>query len=169
MKSKFRLLIFFGMLLVLIGTDKASKEIAKEHLKGKGSISYFHDTFRLQYVENVGAFLSMGSNLPKKASFWVFGVVPSLFLLGFMIYLILKRNSLEFKIYLAYILILAGGMGNILDRLINDRHVTDFLNVGIQNLRTGIFNLADLYVTTGIVCLFIFMQIEAKKQKLQNS
>jgi signal peptidase II len=44
-------------------------------------------------------------------------------------------------------------MGNILDRLVFDRHVTDFMNLGIQNIRTGIFNFADLWITTGVVLL----------------
>lgn len=164
MKKKFRLLLFFGLLIVLIASDKLSKEIAREHLMGRGTISYFHDTFRLQYVENIGAFLSFGSGLSRTASFWLFGIIPSLFLLGFAVYLILKRNHLNLSIFICYVLILAGGIGNISDRLMNDRHVTDFLNVGIGHLRTGIFNFADLFVTTGVVCLIFFMRSESKNQ-----
>ena len=169
MKKKFRLLLFFGLLVVLIGADKLSKEIAGEHLKGQGTITYLHDTFRLQYVENVGAFLSFGSGLSPEASFWIFGIIPSLFLLGFLVYIIWNRNEMSLSIFISYVLILAGGIGNISDRLINDRHVTDFLNVGIGSLRTGIFNLADLFVTTGVICLFFFLRAESKNKPAQEA
>jgi hypothetical protein len=49
----------------------------------------------------------------------------------------------------------SGGMGNITDRVLYNRHVTDFINLGIMNIRTGIFNVADLYVTIGVLMLLI--------------
>ena len=51
--------------------------------------------------------------------------------------------------------IIAGGVGNIIDRLIHDRHVPDFLNVGINDVRTGIFNVADICVTAGVISLLV--------------
>ena len=53
----------------------------------------------------------------------------------------------------AFILVFSGGIGNLADRVLFDRHVTDFINIGIGNLRTGIFNVADIYVTTGVLML----------------
>jgi signal peptidase II len=53
----------------------------------------------------------------------------------------------------AFILIFSGGIGNLIDRLLFDRHVTDFINLGIADFRTGIFNIADVYVTTGVLML----------------
>jgi signal peptidase II len=53
-------------------------------------------------------------------------------------------------------LIFAGGIGNIIDRLFFDRHVTDFMNIGIVHLRTGIFNFADVWITTGVFYLLLF-------------
>ncbi len=53
-------------------------------------------------------------------------------------------------------LICSGGLGNLIDRLTKGGYVTDFLNVGIGPLRTGIFNIADfvLLVGAGIIVLF---------------
>jgi signal peptidase II len=51
---------------------------------------------------------------------------------------------------------LAGGLGNIIDRLRFDRHVTDFMNLGIGSVRTGIFNFADLYVTFAAIGFLLF-------------
>jgi signal peptidase II len=52
-------------------------------------------------------------------------------------------------------LICSGGLGNLIDRLTHGGYVTDFLNVGIGPLRTGIFNVADfaLLVGLGIIVL----------------
>jgi signal peptidase II len=49
----------------------------------------------------------------------------------------------------------AGGASNLLDRLTDGGRVTDFFNVGIGPIRTGIFNVADLAIVTGAL-LFVF-------------
>ena len=50
---------------------------------------------------------------------------------------------------IALALIAAGGCGNWIDRLMNGGKVTDFLNVGIGPVRTGIFNVADMALMVG--------------------
>lgn len=65
---------------------------------------------------------------------------------------------------LAFIMIFAGGVGNIIDRIVNDRHVIDFMNMGIGTLRTGIFNFADLCLTTGVVLLLFTYPKKEKEQ-----
>lgn len=53
----------------------------------------------------------------------------------------------------AWSLVLSGGLGNLVDRIINDGRVIDFMNIGIGSLRTGIFNVADVCITVGVVVL----------------
>jgi len=65
-------------------------------------------------------------------------------------------------------LVFSGGIGNIIDRIVFDRHVTDFMNVGFGNLRTGIFNVADMCVTAGVIGLFIFFN-DKKHQPTINT
>ncbi len=163
--NKGRKLFLLGLIcLMLIGCDHASKMLAKTHLKDKAPQSWFHDTFRLEYVENTGAFLSFGADWPKGLSFVVMSVLPLLFLMGLLAYAIRKTNSQGLMTVFPYILIFSGGVGNIADRIIYDRHVTDFLNLGINDLRTGIFNVADLYVTTGVIML-LFIQFRKNKEQ----
>ncbi len=151
-----RKILFFCLLsLALIGVDRLTKSLAKEHLQYKEPQSFFHDTIRLGYTENTGAFLSFGADWPEKLSFWIFGIGPLLILLAFFVYCIKKAKAMDFIYLLPLALIFAGGLGNIIDRLLYNRHVTDFMNVGINNLRTGIFNFADLCVTTGVIILLI--------------
>jgi signal peptidase II len=56
------------------------------------------------------------------------------------------------------VFVIGGGISNLLDRLIQDGGVTDFLSVGFGEFRTGIFNLADVYILLGsfILGYYIF-------------
>lgn len=48
-------------------------------------------------------------------------------------------------------LALSGGVGNLLDRVLHDRRVVDFMNLGIAGLRTGIFNVVGGCITIGVL------------------
>lgn len=54
----------------------------------------------------------------------------------------------------AWSLVLGGGLGNLVDRIMNDGRVIDFMDIGIGSLRTGIFNVADVCITIGVLLLF---------------
>jgi len=155
MKRSLKITLFCIISVLFIGCDQVTKELAKMHLKDKPVMSFYHDTFRLDYVENTGAFLSLGDNWPPAVSFWLMGVLPLLFLVGLFVYALRKTATISFFQLLPYLLICSGGLGNIIDRMLYNRHVTDFMNMGINNLRTGIFNVADLYVTAGVAMLLV--------------
>ena len=140
---------------MFIGCDRVTKVIAKDNLVYGEPISYFHDTFRLQYVENTGAALSMGDSLPKAVSFWLLSMFPLAVLIALFIYVITRLNKMNRIMLFSFSLIIAGGLGNIIDRILYDRHVSDFMNIGIYNLRSGIFNVADICITVGAIGLFI--------------
>ncbi|MDB5159152.1 MAG: lspA [Mucilaginibacter sp.] len=155
MKTWLKILLFSLTCIVFIGVDRITKQLAKEHLMYSAPRSYFHDTFRFEYVENTGAALSFGDELPKAASFWLLSMLPLLVMIVLFIHVIRQLNDFTaFKLFL-FTLIIAGGLGNIIDRIVYDRHVTDFMNMGISDLRTGIFNVADMYITAGVIGLFI--------------
>jgi len=145
--------LFCLLSLAFIGCDRVTKDIAREHLKDKPPVSYFNDKLRLLFVENTGAFLSLGADWSKSKSFWLLTILPIAFLVGFLV--VIMRKAKQFSVFemVAFILVFSGGIGNLADRVLFDRHVTDFINIGIGNLRTGIFNVADIYVTTGVIML----------------
>lgn len=153
MSTPKKILYFCLLSIALVGADRITKVWAKEYLQNREHLSYLGDTVRLGYAENTGAFLSFGADWPEQVSFWVFGIVPLLLLIGFFIYCIVKAKTLSFSRLLPFALIFAGGTGNIVDRLMYNRHVTDFLNVGIGSLRTGIFNVADMCVSAAVIIL----------------
>lgn len=156
MKRSIKIILFCLISIVFISCDRVTKELAKEHLKDKASMSFYHDTFRLDYVENTGAFLSFGDDWSARTSFWLMNILPLLFLIGLFIYAIRKTATNTLLSMLPFLLICSGGLGNVIDRMLFNRHVTDFMNVGFNNLRTGIFNFADVYVSAGAILLLVF-------------
>ncbi len=147
-------LILILVVMTCVGCDQATKYTARHFLEGERSQSYLGDLFRLGYAENTGAFLSLGSNLPDGVRTLIFTVLAGVFLVGFAVYL-LKSATLPRRAIVAGSFIVAGGIGNLIDRVVNDGAVIDFLNVGIGTLRTGIFNVADMAIMAGII-LFLF-------------
>jgi signal peptidase II len=155
MRSFYRLKVhrFFVMGFILfttIGCDQVSKIAAKDLLMHAGPVSYWGDLFRFQYSENVGAFLSMGSSLPENIRFWIFTVAVGIALMTALCYLLFSQLSLA--VTLGLTLVVGGGLGNLFDRIFNGK-VVDFMNAGIGNLRTGIFNVADVAIVVGMVVL----------------
>ncbi|HWO14092.1 MAG TPA: signal peptidase II, partial [Polyangiaceae bacterium] len=55
----------------------------------------------------------------------------------------------------AMVLVAAGGAGNLVDRVVRDGRVIDFMNLGLGPVRTGIFNVADVQIMVGLGLLLL--------------
>ena len=153
MRRKFiRVLLVLLIAAVNIGCDQATKYIARQTLRGRGTVMVVKDFFILHYVENEGAFLSFGSRWPETARQIFFTAVPAIMISALLVY-ILTTKHIRTAHLVAYSCIIGGGMGNIIDRLIYNGRVADFMNLGIGSVRTGIFNFADLSVLLGAAIL----------------
>jgi signal peptidase II len=75
-------------------------------------------------------------------------------MLGLSCFLIIKRN-IPLLLFVSLVYVLSGGVGNLVDRVSNNGLVTDFINVGIGSLRTGVFNVADMAITFGVITIGI--------------
>jgi len=160
MKNKNRILLTLVILLCNITLDRITKLLAIDFLKGKETISFFYNTIVLKYVENTGAFLSIGSNWPDILKYIVLIIIPVGVCLYGLYYCAFKLE--DKKLIIIIVSIVGGGLGNLIDRLVYDFHVVDFLNFGIGSLRTGILNVADMSVTFGILFLVIYTLKEKK-------
>ncbi|HEX9786613.1 MAG TPA: signal peptidase II [Candidatus Binatia bacterium] len=142
------------VILLCVAIDQATKWLAMKYLGPDGFISFAGDVFRLQYAENTGAFLSLGSSLPQPWRHIVFTVFVGLFLLALLAYVLCNRTlSPTYRAYLS--LVCGGGLSNLIDRIVYDGRVVDFLNLGFGPIRTGIFNVADLAITAGAILLAV--------------
>lgn len=154
MKQRQRVAWVALILLINIGLDQATKWIAQSTLAHTPTKSYLWDTFRLTYAENSGAFLSLGSNLPEGARFWILTIGVGCMLLGLIAYSLFGKN-LEMWHTIGYAIIAGGGLSNLIDRAFRNGFVVDFMNMGIGGLRTGIFNVADVAILIGIGLLLV--------------
>ncbi|WP_175516958.1 signal peptidase II [Planctomicrobium piriforme] len=155
-------MILLFLTLLLVGLDQATKLYAVEHLMGQAPQSFFYDLFRIEFAKNEGAFLSLLANMPGEVRFWILTVVNGLVLIGIAVSLLLPRR-MAFYSFLPLALVVAGGLGNLIDR-IRFNYVIDFLNLGIGGLRTGIFNVADMAITAGFFLMIpLLMQKDPAK------
>jgi signal peptidase II len=138
----------FIILLITISTDQYTKLLARRVLEPSSEISFFNNFINFSLIKNHGGFLGIVSQLPEKIQFFLLNICVSGLLLCCLAYLFVYKNSTtRYDIILAAIV--GGGVSNLLDRLLHNGGVTDFLSIGVGNLRTGIFNLADVYILIG--------------------
>jgi signal peptidase II len=137
-------------MVTTFGCDRVTKHLASVTLAGTAGQSYLADTVRLEYAENTGAFLSIGAELPDSVRRNVLSGATTLVLIG-TIFMAFKHRWSAVPLF-GLALIFAGGASNLADRVMHG-HVIDFLNVGLGPIRTGIFNVADLAVMTGVIVM----------------
>ncbi len=161
--SLYKFILVAGIVLLNIGCDQVTKDIATEKLQDKPSTYYLNDMFVLTFVENDGAFLSFGSNMSSTIQFILLKALPIIMLVLLTFYTLFSKELSRNQI-IALSFILGGGISNIYDRLLYGK-VVDFMNMGIGDLRTGIFNFADVSIMIGIG-IFIFANLFSKKKTI---
>jgi len=154
MKTKLRAAVILLTMLGCVGCDQVTKLIARDHLPLRETVSLFHDTVRLEHAENPGAFLSLGDTLSSSARRVLFTLGGALLVAGTAFWALASRRISPFQIVGAA-LIASGGLANLIDRVTRDGNVTDFLNVGVGPIRTGIFNVADMALMAGVAMLVV--------------
>ena len=167
MKLTKRSIYVFLVIILTIAADQISKVIVRGHVQGRTAfksserIQILGDYFTLMNVENTGAFLGMGSDLNPTLRI-IFLLVLPIFVLGLVLRHILKDKTLDRWSLFAFASIIGGGIANVYDRIVYGS-VTDFLFIDLGSVfKTGIFNLADLSVTTGMIILVV---VSFKKKK----
>ncbi len=139
--------------LLVVGCDQGSKAIARSRMNGS-VVTLLGGILVMGYVENQGAFLSLGAGLPGPARRALFIAFPLCLIAGLAAFTVRKKD-MRTGLAAGFCLGAGGGAGNLLDRILHDGRVGDFINLGIGPLRTGIFNLADLSIMLGCVLVLI--------------
>lgn len=141
------------VLIVLLnfGCDQISKEVVRTHVPPKDYIQLIGDRFILTNVENTGAMLGFGQQFPFWIKLILFQVLPIIVLL-ILLYRILNKEHLGPWSIFAFACVIGGGIGNLVDRIAYGS-VTDFFQIQLGIFKTGIFNMADVSVTLGVLLL----------------
>lgn len=128
--------------------DQISKSIVRKEIEHYEVISLIGNYLSLTKVENTGAFLSAGSSLPYFVRLILLSVIPVIFLI-YGLYLIMVKKGIPDLIITGWCFVIGGGTGNLYDRIIHGS-VTDFLHLDLGFIQTGIFNLADMSIMSGM-------------------
>ncbi len=163
-KLAIRIILVITSLFILVGCDQATKQAAYKQLKDNPKTETA-GIIHLQYIENDGGMLSLGTNLPDTLKLIIFILIVSVFLTILFIYIIKNQQEYFLKQF-ALILILSGGLGNLIDRVFNEGNVIDFIRVRLPLIENGIFNIADFYVTMGFI--MFLLSLLAKQKVIQQ-
>ena len=173
------LIISLVVALVLVGADQLIKylivqnyEVCTGYIKSYYTFSIGDfDVFSLTHIRNSGAGWSI---LEGKTVFLI--AFTSLIMLVILFYMIIQRKTMNKFEMLSLALILAGGVGNLIDRarMIIDPEFTgviDYIKLDFINFQ--IFNFADICVVVGGISLIVVFAVleakAAKKNKLENA
>jgi len=153
------------LLLVLlnIGCDQISKDVVRKTVAPNDYIQVLNDNFILTNVENTGAMLGFGQSFSPIVKIILFQILPILVLIVLLFRILWKTNMNLWSI-VAFAFVIGGGIGNLIDRVAYGS-VTDFFQLKMGFLRTGIFNMADVSVTTGVL-LLLFLSFRSNKSVL---
>ncbi len=143
-----------------VGCDQVSKELTRQKVEPEAYIPVIKNHLILTNVENTGAMLGFGQDFPPILKRFLLQALPMLLLL-IMLYRIISKPNLNLLLVSAFALVIGGGLGNLIDRIAYGS-VTDFFQIRLGFFRTGIFNIADIAVTIGVL-MFVFLIIRGKK------
>ena len=155
----------FIILLIIgnIAADQISKALIRSKVVSGSQSEIIGDYLTLHNVENTGAFLGMGSDLNPTVKIIVLLILP-IVVLGLVLFHILRDKTLDKLSLIGFACIIGGGIANVFDRIMYGS-VTDFLHMDLGGVfRTGIFNIADLSVTTGMIMILLASFVYRKKQ-----
>ena len=138
-----KILIFF----IFIFLDIISKYFVKTNFALNQTIE-LNNFLDLVYVQNFG--ISFGL-LSGTVSYLLLIIVGLLVVLIILYLMFITKKKLE---KLGYYVIIIGAISNILDRAINT-YVVDFISIHYKNYYWPAFNLADIYITIGIIVLIM--------------
>lgn len=155
------------IIAVLVVVDQVTKLMATHLLEVGHSADVIEGVFRFTYVENRGAAFGMLSEHR-----WVFMVISSVAVVALLVYLWKFRPDSKFACF-SISMIIAGGIGNMIDRVALG-YVVDFLDFcAFPQLWQWVFNFADVCVCVGgamlAVWLIASMVKEAKAEKSKKT
>lgn len=145
------------LIIAIVTLDQISKYVIVTHIELGSKFEIIRDFFNITYVRNFGAGFSILQN--QTVIFYIIGIVA---IIVFTYFLLKDRSSSLNKA--AYLMIIGGTIGNLIDRLVHI-YVVDFLDFNIFGYDFPVFNFADCFLTIGCFILIISTILEGKHAK----
>ena len=155
-----RLAIFCWAGAIAFSLDQLTKRWVLSNIPAGSRRPFIPGVLDLFHVQNDGAAFSIGSGRPL-----FFAALTAVVVLG-MMYIVMREKNLPYPLIAILGLVAGGGIGNGLERVAHGS-VTDFLATTFMNF--AIFNVADIFVTCGIIaaCIYWFVW-DSKSRSSEN-
>ena len=151
--------IYFGITLFIFLTDRISKLYILSVLEDLGFVDININSYiNLILVWNTG--IGFGLLSFDQSEMYNMMTILIIFINLLVVYLIIKSKD-----YTAYffLIILGGSLGNLFDRIYYSA-VPDFIDISYKGYHWFVFNVADIFISLGIICL-IFAELLNYKKK----
>lgn len=161
-----KLLVLMCFLIII---DQLVKGWTQSYFVGEGaSLTVIDGLFNLTYVKNTGAAFGMGGQAAPFLRAIMFLVVPTVFSF-WVLYMLVKSIKGSFHMSLAYALILAGAVGNLIDRFYLG-YVVDMFHFYFRTYHFYVFNIADscISIAAGILIGDMIWQARLKSKSSQG-
>ncbi len=155
--------VSLAIIAVLTVIDRLTKYAAVSTVKVDGPKEFLFGLFNFTYVENTGAAFSLFSDKTDALS-----LLTVLFLVV-MVFLLMKKTFISKFLNASLMLVIAGGLGNLIDRVAYG-YVIDFIEPLFIDF--AVFNFADCCITVGafmIIGYEIFELINERKKKAETN
>ncbi|MEG0748683.1 MAG: signal peptidase II [Carnobacterium sp.] len=148
--------LYYVLAAVIIGVDQWTKYLTVAHIDLYEVVEVIPGVLSWMYIRNTGAAWSI-----LEGKMWFFYLV-TIVVVGVVVVYLQKygKNSRLLSIALAFIL--AGSIGNFIDRL-RAEYVIDMVRLEFINF--PIFNVADMALSIGVVLMILYVFLDEKKQK----
>lgn len=151
-------MLWIILLVLIIFADQLSKWLVVALLQGKESFYVIPGVLRFTYVENDGAAFGMLDDHR-----WVFLVLSTVMIIALIFYIVKYKPSSKW-VMTSLILIVGGGIGNMIDRILLG-YVIDFIDFcAFPQLWRWVFNIADSAVCVGTFMLSVWLIIDTVKE-----
>ena len=155
-------MFLFGVITAIVTLDQWSKWMVKTSYKLYHSEPVIQGFFHFTYVTNDG--MAFGLSFPGGKQILL---VVTLVLTGVIIWMLWKERNSHNLIRYGLSFILAGALGNMIDRIIYGK-VVDFLDIMIGDFHWYIFNVADSSVTIGMILFILHTVIIGDKKSISS-
>ena len=150
--------LIFTTILVII--DQITKYLTVQNIDLYEVVEVIPNIVSFTYIQNTGAAFSI-----LEGKMWFFYIITAL-VIGVLIYFMYSEAKNDKLLGYLLALILAGAIGNFIDRLLL-QYVVDMIK--LEFIDFAIFNVADSYLTVGVIMLMIYTFYDERKTLKENN
>ena len=151
-------MIYIVLILILVGADQLSKYLIDTTMFEGETLPFITNFFHITYVKNRGIAFGL-----FQGKLDIIGVATIIAIVAIAYYLYKERNKLSLVEKMGFIYILAGAIGNMIDRVFRG-YVIDMID--FRGIWSFIFNLADVWINIGVI--FIILDQLFRKNRKKN-